>query len=518
MFPPTSKSNHRFLTAFTLAVAVVLLLFFWQGNKGFSLWDEGFLWYGSQRVVLGEVPIRDFMAYDPGRYYWSAAIMSLVGDNGIMSLRAAVALFQSVGLLVALLLINHARRGQSLLYMALSAITLAAWMFPRHKLFDISLSIFLIGVLTLLILSPTKRRHFLVGLSVGLIAVFGRNHGFYGVIGSLGVIFWLNLKRNQDPGFIKGVTIWGIGVALGFTPVLFMAGMIPGFAEAFWESIRFLLFEAKATNLGLPTPWPWRINFSAMQTDAAIRGILIGLFFIGIAMFSALSLVWVIWQQLNRRILPPALVASSFMALPYVHYAFSRADIAHLAQGIFPFLIGCLILISTRTIKIKLTLVTILCAASLWVMSAFHPAARCISRECVEIEVSGNLLEVSSSTAKDVALLRTLAAEYAPNGENFIAAPFWPGAYPLLQRKSAMWEIYALWPRTKAFQLSEIERLIAAKPQFAVIINAPLNGREELRFQNTHPLIHGYVAAHFERIPASTNSDYQIYKAKTGTP
>ena len=89
-----------FLTAF-----LVTIFFMWQGHLGFSLWDEGYLWYGAQRVLQGEIPIRDFQSYEPGRYYWAATFMYLFGDNGIMALRVSVAIFQAIGVFVGLFLI-----------------------------------------------------------------------------------------------------------------------------------------------------------------------------------------------------------------------------------------------------------------------------------------------------------------------------------------------------------------------------------------------------------------------------
>jgi len=225
-------------------------------------------------VMLGEVPIRDFMAYDPGRYYWSAALMTLWGDNGIMALRGAVAVFQTIGLFGGLLLIAGAAKKQNFFYLLLSAITLVAWMFPRHKLFDISLSILLLGVLAFLIHNPTSKRYFFSGLCVGLVAVFGRNHGFYGVVGSLGVMVWLSIKRVNVPGIIKGFALWATGITVGFMPILFMTLLVPGFAGAFWESIRFL-FEIKTTNLSLPVPWPWQVNFLGISVLFLNSGLLI---------------------------------------------------------------------------------------------------------------------------------------------------------------------------------------------------------------------------------------------------
>ena len=195
-----NKLNNNFLSMKVLLFAtfLVLISFIWQGNIGFNFADEGALWYGFQSVLLGEVPIRDFMSYDPGRYYFSAGLANLFGNSGIMSLRASVAVFQTLGLFVGLFLIIQSGRIKSksdMIFILLAAITLVIWMFPRHKLFDISISIFLIGILTYLILNPVSKRYFLTGVCVGFIAFFGRNHGVYGAIGSLGVIAWLSIQN-----------------------------------------------------------------------------------------------------------------------------------------------------------------------------------------------------------------------------------------------------------------------------------------------------------------------------------
>ena len=75
-----------------------------------------------------------------------------------------------------------------------------------------------------------------------------------------------------------------------------------------------------------------------------------------------------------------------------------------------------------------------------------------------------------------------------------------------------MWEIYALFPRSEGFQQMEIERIKAANPGFVLIFDFPLDGREALRFRNTHPLIHQYILDNFELLPNSPNPAYQIYK------
>src|SRR5688572_5221607 len=196
--------------------------------------DEGYLWYGVQRVMAGEVPIRDFDAYDPGRYYWAAALMSLWGDDGILSLRVAVALFQWVGLAAALVLLARERGKVDPVFWALAALTLLAWMLPRHKLFDITLSIVLVAALAQLIERPVVARYFIAGGIVGLAAVFGRNHGVYGVVGSIAAIGYL-ASGASGVSVPRAFTAWAAGVAVGYVPVPLLMVLAPGSFEPFLE-------------------------------------------------------------------------------------------------------------------------------------------------------------------------------------------------------------------------------------------------------------------------------------------
>lgn len=128
--------------------------------------------------------------------------------------------------------------------------------------------------------------------------------------------------------------------------------------------------------------------------------------------------------------------------------------------------------------------------------------------------VHGDHLKLDPASASDVALLESTAAEYAPNGRNFLVTPFWPGAYPILGQKAPVWEIYALFPRSEAFERGEIGRIKASNPGFILVVNLALDGNENLRFKKTHPLTYAYIVNNFERVPYLENPAYEIYKDK----
>ena len=207
------------------------------------------------------------------------------------------------------------------------------------------------------------------------------------------------------------------------------------------------------------------------------------------------------------------MAAVAFLSLPYAHYAYSRADVGHLAHGIFPLLVGCLALLAVMPAKVKWPLATLFCTASIWTVYVFHPGVQ-YTKQWVEVTVSNNKLKVDPETANNIALLRTLADRYAPHGQSFLVVPFWVGAYPLLERRSPLYDIYPILPRLAAFEQEEIERIKAADPKFALVEESPLDGREDLRFRNTHPLTYQYIQANFEPISGSPNPAINLYQAK----
>lgn len=503
------------LQSLLVAFSAVFFSFLWQGSIGFSLWDEGFLWYGVQGVLRGEVPIRDFMAYDPGRYYWSAFISRFIGDSGIMSLRASVAVFQALGLFVGLLSIVKSKKNYKFfdfLFLIFSSTILLVWMFPRHKLFDISLSIFLIGLLTFLISKPTLIRYFLVGIGTGLAAVFGRNHGLYGLISGLGVILWLQIGHFSAKTFSKSIAWWGFGIILGFAPLILLIIFVQGFAVSYWESIQFI-FEHGETNLSIPIPWPWSVDYSSLSIFLKVHHFLVGIYFLSLLLFSFSSLFWVFYRSLKGLYVNPVFAATAFLSLPYAHYAFSRADVGHLAHGIFPFLIGIIVCFSLFPVFVRILSFLFLLLSSILVMYRYQPGFLCQEKEaCTDVRISNSHLKVPFHVAESINFLRNVDQSLSNDSETFIATPFWPGAYALLQKKSPMWEIYALFPRNSRFEQAEINRLKNARPAYAIILKFSIDNRDELKFEYTHPKTYAYIIQNFQKVTSYERPELSVYK------
>ena len=213
--------------------------------------------------------------------------------------------------------------------------------------------------------------------------------------------------------------------------------------------------------------------------------------------------------------MPPAAAASAFLILPYAHHAFRRADVLHLAQAIFPFLIGVLAISAASSRKVKIPVIALLLYVSLVVMLPLRHSAWQGLEGGENVRLGGDTIKTNPETAYNVALLRSLAKEYCRDGRTFLAVPFWPGAYAVMERKAPIWKIYELFPRNGPFQEREIQRIEHAEPGFAIIWDPALDGREERRFQNTHPLIDQYIRQNFEQIEEPlAPKGFRIYRTR----
>jgi hypothetical protein len=480
-------------------------VFLLEGHTGFNLGDEGYLWYGVQRVLHGEVPVRDFMSYDPARYYWAAGLLWLFHANGIIAVRAATAAFATLGVVVTGILVLRGASGRIVARLGLCVFAMLLcllWMIPRWKGYDAAISVILTASLARVLVYPSARRFFVHGIVIGLAAMLGRNHGLYGVTACLLVTPVLMLGANR-PVWLRCIPAWMAGVVLGFAPILIGLVRDHRFAVMFWESIRFVLFEYKGTNLPLPVPWPWTVPAQG-PLSALLGPWLVGCFFAALLLFCA-SGAAVVLQQVcrERRIANPVFVACVATAIPYLNVAFSRADVQHLAQAILPCLIGFLVCpwpSRSRATMQALSLLGLV-ITTLWVMLPMHPGyAMRTHPDWKSVDVRGDRVWMSADTATSVEDIEKLASRYVSIGGTILSVPVWPSAYALLGVRSPVYEIYPLFPRNDEFQDQEIAQLKQAHPQMVLVNDVALDGREELRYAHTHSGIWKYINTHYHQI------------------
>jgi len=189
-----SQDNKTALKVVLLAAFLTGLAFYLQSAIDINLADEGYLLTGVVRTAAGKVPIRDFYAYDPGRYYWMALWSFLFGE-GLVAMRFSLALFGGIGLCFGLLAARRVIR--SFFGLIPLGVLLLLWIFPRYHSFEIAFAMATVFFATRLIEAPTIKRYFCSGIFVGLAAFFGRNLGLYGflAISVTALYIWLRLDR-----------------------------------------------------------------------------------------------------------------------------------------------------------------------------------------------------------------------------------------------------------------------------------------------------------------------------------
>ena len=442
--------------AFTglLSVALVGSLHLLTGDVGFDLWDEGFLWYGVKRTAAGEVPLRDFQSYLPGRYYWAAAWSWILGD-GILALRLSNNLFRVLGLWLGLLAARRVVPHAGLL-LPIGAV-LALWMFPQHKPVEASFSLALVYVAVRLVEDPSPRWHFLSGSLVGFAMCFGPNIGLYGALALLFAILLVH-ERRREGHLARKLAVWCAGVVVGLAPLLGLMAFARGFATSLGESVLYI--ARHGVNLPRPVPWPWRLDYESLGWVQGLSAFSIGTGYLLLAATLPLGLA-VAWGTrgplLRQRAVFIACVCVGFF---FAHHASVRSDAFHLAESIQPLLLGLFAVpaalgfshrrwatAAVWAIPIFLTLFAVPSANP--ALTRFQPGAA--PPLLVPHEVAGDPLRVPRPIADELTRVERAVARHVPPNDPLFIASMRPGLYPLLGRVSPVWEIYFLW-------VAEVER------------------------------------------------------------
>ena len=499
---PAAADRRGVLVALLLAVGLTVSWYLLFGHVNVNSGDEGYLWYGVQRTAAGEVPLRDFQAYDPGRYYWCAAWGELFG-TGILGVRKGAAILQAIGLFCGLLVARRVVRHPA--WLLPIGVTLLVWMFPRHKVFESAVSMMAVYVGVRLLERPTVRMHFLTGVFVGLAGVIGRNHSTYAFLGTFCLLLLLAF-RTGFRGTPRRFLAWGGGVVVGYSPILFMLLFVPGFAEGFFESIRVL--ARLGMNIPYPWPWPWRLEYAGLPWyDAWMNAGLAMSFLVPVV---ALPIGIVVGLRsgaadLRRR---AALIAATALGVFYLHHASVRSDAPHFAQCMHPSLLAFLALPSALGWRPRAIL-----GISFWVvfgvLTSFVVGTKnhMLLRHrvggnpppLVDFELAGEPLKMDGVLAEYLARLSNVLHRHVKDDPIFFA-PSKPGYYPIYGKVSPTFGIYFFVPDATDEEQEEIIRDLGTV-DWAFIVDLPVAKQEALYFRNSHPRVWAYLLEEFRRIP-----------------
>lgn len=505
---PRSEARKFLIEALLVSIVLMGGAFLANAHQGLSWADEGLLWYGSQRVYAGEIPVRDFFSYDPGRYYWTAAFYSLFSNTSLRTTLIAGGAFASLALSLTLFTLAKAGVNRSWRWLLAVAICIA-FTFPRHKIYEQSLSLVLAcAIYFVLVSGASPKRWCLLGLVTGLAAVMGRNHGVFFLVGSsltMGFLFLTQRKVLRSASFVS----YSGGVVIGYAPIWLLCIFNTSFLHSFWSS----LLKTAGWQIPLQIPFLWNVDLTSMSVPMKWHAIGVGLICLLIPATYFFSAIWVggkhIVRLANRRHL--MLASFSFAGIPYLHQAFDRADFGHIAQGILPGL-GALVCIcvlassgerrirGTQWLGISLLLITV----ATW--APYVPYARLSLLEAEspgstsEFSMDGTIYRIERYQAALLRKVKQLQLACDVSDGQFLAAPHFPGLYAFLNIAAPHWDSYYVYNRSPELQRQHL----AAMPEIKLALIAPdatIDGLERLKFANMYGESLRYIEDKLERSP-----------------
>ena len=505
------------MTEFLIAIVLTMISHATHARMGLDLADEGSLWNGVLRTRRGDIPVRHFRAYDPGRYYWCWAWMTLFGF-GIMGLRHSVAVFGFLGLWAGLVAISTVT--DNVWELAGAGLICVLWMHPRHKLFEHALSLFAICVVTYSIQNPSPAMFFAAGIYTGFAAFMGRNHGVWVLAAILSLFLVMGIKGETE-NIVWNFGKWAGGIVVGYSPMLFMWAVLPGMFRRFWynQVIVFLFVKRGRGGMPLPIPWPWKDSYTQPRRRDRLTRFLVGVHFVALPLFYGAVIVWI--AAAPAALENPLLVASCLVGIFYAHHAWRRADLPHLCQVMQPFLLGVFAATFAQQIPLLSALtIAVLTVVALSSTRGINPLIRKTenSKDFTKYDVNGDALWIPKVQARFLSKVRDLVAGSMRPGDAIFIAPLSPGLYPILQAETPIRSDFLLHRETEQVQREAIRDMEKNNVNWALIQDFKLDRREDLRFKNSHAVMWDYFCTHFDESEHDLGSAWSFLKRRDDAP
>ncbi len=466
--------------------------------------DEGYLWYGALRTLAGEVPLRDFRSYEPGRYYWCALWMLGLG-RGLVQLRVVVHTFYFLGLTSGLLALRSGGAGWPAV--AAAAVILVAWEHKPYTLFEPALGMFAVLAGVLLILHPGYGSILMAGVCVGVVAFFGVNYGLYTGAALFGLTVLESLKTTSVALF-PGIGAFALGALIGSLPLLVMFVCVRGVFTTFLERRVRAVAARRSSNLPLRVPWPWRqapatvygFGSSGIRLIEYSIGKVVGLLFLLLPVFAWSVAIWVVispWSEIQDH---AALAAAAAFGAFNLHHAFSRADLFHLPQAMPALVLGVFALAGHGLDFIVPAL--LLGAATAVVVISTHPRIerRRHRSDYARHDIAGSPVWIRRSSAEFVDRLSAIVKARLRPGDPLLAVPVLAELLPILDRRSAVYDTYCVYPANAQEQERMLRSIDEQHVRLAFVSEYGVDGRDDLRFPNSHPLVWARIESEFERL------------------
>ena len=498
--------------ATVVCIFIGIVVFLSQAHFGYStrildMGDEGLLWYGSQRTELGDVPLRDYFSYDPGRYYWSALMFKMLRADGLFEQIVANDLFGLIGLFVIYILMCNLsldrrwRIGTALLIGI-------AMGFPRHKIYEQALSLLAITGIALVLSRPGRRSWFGYGLLTGLAAFTGRNSGLYFVIAGLLACVIAKSLGFERPTW-HALSTYLVGGLLGYLPMFVMLLFVPGFPAAFLRSI---LLNSKQL-IPVAIPYPWRLHSLGLY---GLQPLAASVLFMAVPLTypTLLLLLPRMRSGLEGRGERVLAYAAAIAGTPYLFHAFSYARFGHLAQASLPFIVGCAATSAlfwktgwrTHSLYMSVCLTALILAC--WLPR--EPALEYLrARDRYKGITIGNTQFQMISEDVDILRASQIAFQRCGSREGtFLSSPTYPSPYAFLRTRSPFWEVYFILfrlPSNEAADNAHIESL----SKVSIVL---LDEGDRRALHMHYPKLYAYLVTQYQLWPTGIpTGDFHFY-------